>query len=860
MSKNTNLSFLTDFLTADIVNSRVGMNNVSPQATFDVTGTGKFSGILTLGSTVSNGTYTYTLPSATGTLALTSDIPSVSGYVPYTGATQAVNLGFNQLLASTLIINGDSLTGGSYLGFKHSTSVNTGNNGYTSIYTFGTNTIGFKSISGATTKDFSFSMASITPGVPGGRIYTLPDADGTLALTSQIPANAVGGTGTLNTIPKFTAATTIGNSNIFDSGSIIYNTNPAAGTFAWQFNGSTIAGQSYGAQVIAGTNASDTGFRVMNAAASINYLVVRGDGLVTLTGALNGTSAIFGSDFLQNETSKVGISFASGYGQINAWGANTSTYGGLKFQLSVSNGGTLNALTIDPSGAASFSSTINAGQSLFQVSDSGVGTKTIVSTLERTGASPSASQREVGIVFKDGNNPTIVGGITGIRYNSSGNFIGGLRFYVQNTTSTAATSFSNLLEALTLDYTGAATFSSSIDAATRILAGSSSNTSNAFSGQNNSLAQATTFSLNHNAGGWSIYSAGGINYFAGNVGIGTASPSEQLTLSRATYPTIKLIETTDSASLNFQYHSADKDFRIKSISNHALTFGTNDIERIRIWGSSGNVNIGPTPASDAGFKLDVNGTGRYVASISSTSPTLMLVQGVGAATYANIAGAGDMYHGLILRGFPTNNNTYAVQGADVMSFYEYGGEFRFYKKNDTILSEQMRITSEGELLWNITGVSGSDLSNGGILFRNNSQKYVQVSTGIDTDGLLIAFYKKNGSGVTNTGTISTSGNSTLYNTTSDYRLKEDLQDFNALEKIANLKIYDFAWKYDQSRSYGVLAHELAEVLPYSVYGEKDAVQEDKEPKLQQVDYSKIVPILIKAIQEQQIQIDKLKNV
>jgi hypothetical protein len=213
MSKNTNLSFLTDFLTADIVNSRVGMNNVSPQSTFDVTGTGKFSGILTLGSTVSNGTYTYTLPSATGTLALTSDIPSVSGYVPYTGATQAVNLGYNQLLASTLSINGDSPTGGSYLGFKHSTSVNTGNNGYTSIYTFGTNTIGFKSISGATTRDFSFSMASITPGVPGGRIYTLPDADGTIALTSSLSGYLplTGGTltGALNgTSASFTGSVT----------------------------------------------------------------------------------------------------------------------------------------------------------------------------------------------------------------------------------------------------------------------------------------------------------------------------------------------------------------------------------------------------------------------------------------------------------------------------------------------------------------------------------------------------------------------------------------------------------------------------------------------------------------------------
>jgi hypothetical protein len=117
-----------------------------------------------------------------------------------------------------------------------------------------------------------------------------------------------------------------------------------------------------------------------------------------------------------------------------------------------------------PNNSLQVGSTISAGQSLFQVSDTGVGTKTIVSTLERTGATPSGSQREVGIVFKDGNNPTIVGGITGIRYNSAGNFIGGLRFYVQNTSATPATSFSNLLTALTLDYTGAAAFSSSVTA------------------------------------------------------------------------------------------------------------------------------------------------------------------------------------------------------------------------------------------------------------------------------------------------------------------------------------------------------------------------------------------------------------
>jgi hypothetical protein len=84
MSKNTNLSFLTDYITADITNGRIGINNASPTVAFDVSGATKISGVLTLTSTISNGTYTYTLPSATGTLALTS---ALSGYLPLTGGT-----------------------------------------------------------------------------------------------------------------------------------------------------------------------------------------------------------------------------------------------------------------------------------------------------------------------------------------------------------------------------------------------------------------------------------------------------------------------------------------------------------------------------------------------------------------------------------------------------------------------------------------------------------------------------------------------------------------------------------------------------------------------------------------------------
>jgi hypothetical protein len=100
---------------------------------------------------------------------------------------------------------------------------------------------------------------------------------------------------------------------------------------------------------------------------------------------------------------------------------------------------------------------------------------------------------------------------------------------------------------------------------------------------------------------------------------------------------------------------------------------------------------------------------------------------------------------------------------------------------------------------------------------------------------------------------------TFFNATSDYRLKEDLQEVKGLEKVQAMKVYDYKWKADESRMDGVLAHELAEVLPYAVTGEKDDLDENGNDKMQSVDYSKIVPVLIKAIQEQQEQIDSLKN-
>tara|TARA_R110002153_G_scaffold189405_1_gene342210 strand:+ start:856 stop:2715 length:1860 start_codon:yes stop_codon:yes gene_type:complete len=100
-------------------------------------------------------------------------------------------------------------------------------------------------------------------------------------------------------------------------------------------------------------------------------------------------------------------------------------------------------------------------------------------------------------------------------------------------------------------------------------------------------------------------------------------------------------------------------------------------------------------------------------------------------------------------------------------------------------------------------------------------------------------------------------NATAFNTTSDYRLKEDYQSFNGLDIIDDINVYDFKWKDKVNkigkRAYGVKAHELDAVVTSAVTGEKDATG------MQTVDYSKLVPILIKSIQELKAEIEILKG-
>jgi hypothetical protein len=111
---------------------------------------------------------------------------------------------------------------------------------------------------------------------------------------------------------------------------------------------------------------------------------------------------------------------------------------------------------------------------------------------------------------------------------------------------------------------------------------------------------------------------------------------------------------------------------------------------------------------------------------------------------------------------------------------------------------------------------------------------------------------------TRTGYITNTNNTTSFTSTSDYRLKEDVQPMqNALQKVAALKPVTYKWKSDGTDGQGFIAHELAEHFPDAVAGEKDAVNKDGSINAQGIDTSFLVATLTAAIQEQQALITTL---
>lgn len=178
----------------------------------------------------------------------------------------------------------------------------------------------------------------------------------------------------------------------------------------------------------------------------------------------------------------------------------------------------------------------------------------------------------------------------------------------------------------------------------------------------------------------------------------------------------------------------------------------------------------------------------------------------------------------------------------------------------------MRIDSSGNVLIGTTSTAPRDFTSGSgvALIPSAAYEYATANsvvsfmnyTGSSAGAGTFITFRQQGAA---RGSISTNGSTTAYNTSSDYRLKENIAPMiGALDIIAELKPSTYTWKETGQASQGFIAHELQEIVPECVTGEKDAVDEEGKPVYQGIDTSFLVATLTAAIQELKAEVDSLK--
>jgi len=173
-------------------------------------------------------------------------------------------------------------------------------------------------------------------------------------------------------------------------------------------------------------------------------------------------------------------------------------------------------------------------------------------------------------------------------------------------------------------------------------------------------------------------------------------------------------------------------------------------------------------------------------------------------------------------------------------------------------AEVMRIDSSGNLL---VGTTSATIDGFPARFLTVADANTTWAAGFNntaggTGSIGFITFTRNG---TRTGTISNTGSATAYNTSSDYRLKENIQPMQgALAVVQQLNPVTYTWKADGSDGQGFIAHELQAVVPDCVTGQKDAVDDEGKPVYQGIDTSFLVATLTAAIQELNAKVEALE--
>lgn len=277
-----------------------------------------------------------------------------------------------------------------------------------------------------------------------------------------------------------------------------------------------------------------------------------------------------------------------------------------------------------------------------------------------------------------------------------------------------------------------------------------------------------------------------------------------------------------------------------------VSFADNTPANTLVTTTSGNVGIGTSSPTQ---RLDVRGiatgleVGAFIsneASSTANNRSTLWFGTWGGASTTNI------YNAKI-----SAVNTNAINAATDLTFWTYNGS-----GSANGVQERARIDSSGNLLVGTTSVAANARMTVSFPGGSGSSRGLVMVSGSTASTAMVAFQNPNGYAQ---GEILTSGTTTSYTTSSDYRLKENVQPMaGALAKVQALKPCTYKWKVDGSDGEGFIAHELQEVVPQCVTGEKDAVDADGKPVYQGIDTSFLVATLTAAIQELKAELDTVK--
>ena len=299
--------------------------------------------------------------------------------------------------------------------------------------------------------------------------------------------------------------------------------------------------------------------------------------------------------------------------------------------------------------------------------------------------------------------------------------------------------------------------------------------------------------------------------------------------------------------------------------------------------------IGIIGVADASAKMSIIGTnenlqiGANGANVFNVSSTSVYPQ-TDNAIDVGFSASGNRFKDLHLSGAINQKNNTKIECINTQGNV---GDLVFSTRYST-LGEKVRITGLGYLLVGKANASLASSNTGVVLNKNGVSS---INSGSDTNmifaragtGTMIVFRANN---VTTTGTISVSASSTAYNTSSDYRLKENVVGLTgASARVNQLNPSRFNFIADDTNTLvdGFLAHEVATVVPEAITGTKDAMKDEEYevtpavldddgnvtteavmgtrsvPDYQGIDQSKLVPLLTAALQEALTEIASLKT-